>query len=136
MNAVINLPQRFQDVDGNSPLGAGYRMIALMLCTPVASVLSSFLTSRKVPPLYILVFSAIIQLIGVTFMSLISTAEQSIRPAEYGLEILMGFGFGFNFNILLLMASTVVDKKDIGNYLSQRILLKLNGLAYNAQAWH
>ena len=64
-------------------------------------------------------------------MSLISTTEESIKPAKYGLEILMGFGFGFNFNICLLMASLVVHEKDIGNHLSQHILLKLNGLTYN-----
>ena len=54
MTVLINLPQRFQAVDGDSPFEAGIRMLPLLLASPVATAVSGQLAGRfKVPPHYV-----------------------------------------------------------------------------------
>lgn len=40
--------------------------------------------------------------------------RQSILPAQYGYEVLMGFGFGLGLSTLLVLVPLVISKQDIG----------------------
>ncbi|KAL8667019.1 MAG: hypothetical protein Q9202_000941 [Teloschistes flavicans] len=112
---IVNLPQRFQAVNGLSPTAAGIRLLPLLLCSPFASGLSGLLvTKAKVPPAYLLILGSALQLLGVGLTSSLPSTQQSIRPAQYGYEVLMGFGFGLGLSSLLVLVPMVVSKQDIG----------------------
>lgn len=112
MTVLINLPQRFQAVDGDSPFEAGIRMLPLLLASPVATAVSGQLAGRfKVPPLYLLLFASSLQMVGV---GLASSVPFISGNQMYGYEVLMGFGFGMGLVSLLIFMPIVVTRADLG----------------------
>ncbi|KAL8732425.1 MAG: hypothetical protein Q9181_003971 [Wetmoreana brouardii] len=110
MAVIVNLPQRFQAVDGVSPTAAGTRLLPLLLCSPFASGLSGFLVTKvKVPPAYLVIIGSALQLLGVGLTSSLPSDRQSLLPAQYGYEVLMGFGFGLGLSTLLVLVPMVIS---------------------------
>ena len=134
---VVNIPQRFQAVNGTSPSRAGISLLPLLLMTPFASGLSAYLVSNqklRVPPLYLVLLGSCLQLIGVGLDSSISTdVEDGIQKVQYAYEVLMGLGFGLLLSSLLTFIPLVVEKKDmpvvIGAVTQVRVLGGTIGLA-------
>ena len=130
MTVLINLPQRFQAVDGDSPFEAGIRMLPLLLASPVATAVSGQLAGRfKVPPLYLLLFASSLQMVGVGLSSSVPFISGN---QMYGYEVLMGFGFGMGLVSLLIFMPIVVTRADLGEMrppLSlRRLTSELNSL--------
>lgn len=118
MAAIINIPQRLQTVNSTTAIGAGIRLLPLLLLSPLASASSGFLISKlKVPPLYLLISGACLQAIGVGLFSSIDSTNLEIPKAQYGYQVIMGFGFGFSLSTILMMAPLVVQQKDMGTWI-------------------
>ena len=122
MAAIINIPQRLQTVNATSAIGAGIRLLPLLLLSPVASTAAGFFVSKlRVPPLYLLIIGASLQTIGVGLFSSIDSTDLSIPKAQYGYQVIMGFGFGLNLSTILMMAPLVVQQKDMGKWYRFRV---------------
>ena len=114
MAAIINIPQRLQTVNDTSAIGAGLRMLPLLLLSPVASSLSGFFISKlRWPPLYLLILGGSLQTLGVGLFSSLSSWDLTIPNAQYGYQVIMGLGFGLNLSTILIMAPMVVKEKDM-----------------------
>lgn len=112
MTVLINLPQRFQAVDGETAFEAGIHLLPLLLASPVATAVTGQLAGKlKVPPFYILLFGASMQLLGIGLASSISFTS---GKAIYGYEVIMGFGFGMSLVSLLVFTPMVVKRSDMG----------------------
>lgn len=121
MTVMINLTQRIQAVDGVSPFDAGVRLLPLLLASPVATAVSGQLVTKlKVPPYYLSVFAASLQMLGI---GLSTSIPFHSGTALYGYEVLMGFGFGMGLISLVIYAPLVVDRDDLGEVLSMPIIL-------------
>lgn len=119
--AVINIPQRIQVVNGFSAFDAGWRLLALMLYTPLGSGFSGFLIQRlKIPPFYILIVAALLQTIGLALMGTLSTTQTKVPSAQYGYQVILGLGIGFSLSSIIIAAPTVIKDKDTGNYLPEK----------------
>ncbi|KAL7627255.1 hypothetical protein AAE478_001444 [Parahypoxylon ruwenzoriense] len=134
MTVLINLPQRFQAVDGESPFKAVIRLLPLLLASPVATAVSGQLVGRfKIPPFYLLLFGASLQLLGI---GLASSTRFTSGNAMYGYEILMGFGFGMGLVSLLIFTPMVVKRADMavsmGAITQIRVLGGTIGLAISS----
>lgn len=117
---VINLPQKFQVVNDLSAFDAGWRLLALMLCTSSASAASGFLIQKlKLPPFYIFLVAAILQTVGVALMSTLPTSQPVFPSEQYAYQVILGLGIGFSLSSVIIAAPTVVEPKDIGNYSHQ-----------------
>ncbi|KAF8243727.1 MFS general substrate transporter [Wilcoxina mikolae CBS 423.85] len=130
--AIINLPQCFQAVNETS--ASGFRLLPLLLCSPLASGLSGFaVTMLKIPPLHLIFAGGALQLVGIGLMSSIPESRRDILPAQYGYEVIMGFGFSLGLSTLLVMLPLVVEKKDtavaMGEITQIRVLGGTIGLA-------
>jgi hypothetical protein len=69
MVVIVNLPQRFQAVNAVSSSLAGIYLLPLLLCSPLVSAASGYLVSNlKIPPFYLLIAGAMLQLVGVSFL--------------------------------------------------------------------
>lgn len=111
---VVNIPQRAQAVYGFSPLRAGLALLPLLLTSPLATALSSYLTSNlKIPPLYLILIGAVWQVVGIGLTCSLPTNTFSIPPQQYGFEVLMGLGFGLGLSTLLTLARLVVDEANL-----------------------
>lgn len=128
---MITLPQKFQFVYGTSPLGAGLRLLALVLSTPVAaSVAGICMQKLKIPPLYILLGGGIILTVGLALMSTIPSTSRSVSAAEYGYEVIVGLGLGLGLSTTIMAVPLLVDKSDVCSFhLSYPLKLALTFVA-------
>lgn len=119
MAVIINLPQKFQAVNSSSPSAAGFSLLALLLCSPLASALAGlFVTKLGLAPIYLILGGAALQLVGVGLTSSLPSSQDGIPREQYGYEVIMGFGFGFGLATLLIMVPLVVKKKDMRKCLT------------------
>ena len=119
-NVVIFLiPQRFQVVNGTSPLGAGTRLLPFTCASPIGSMIASIVAKKKVPPLYLVVFGSCLQVVGFSLLSTLPTTAH-IAHRQYGYQVIAGFGVGINISTLILMTPFCVQKKDQGLSTSRR----------------
>jgi hypothetical protein len=131
----VNIPQRSQAVYGYSPQRAGIGLLPLLLCSPVATAVSGFLTSNlNVPPVHLILAGAVLQVIGVGLTcSLPTTQIVDITPQQYGFEAIMGVGFGLTVSTVLTLAPLVTDQEDLavtmGALTQVRVLGGTIGLA-------
>lgn len=116
MTVLINLPQRFQAVNGSSPFEAGIHLLPLLLCSPVATAVAGQLVSRfNVAPYYLMVTGASLQVLG---LGLASSAGVGDDKPMYGYEVIMGFSFGMSLITLLIYVPLVVERSDMGQFNS------------------
>jgi len=113
--SVIVIPQRFQVVNDLSAFSAGWRLLALMLCSPLGSILSGLLVTKvKIPPIYIFLVAAILQTIGLALMGSLSVSSSKVPPAQYGYQVILGLGIGLTLSSLIVAAPTAIEEKDTG----------------------
>ncbi|GKU05363.1 unnamed protein product [Fusarium langsethiae] len=111
VSMVVNIPQRAQAVYGMTPSQAGTGLLPMMLASPVATVLSGYLTGNaKIPPVYPTVAAAALQVLGVGLMYSLPTDSIKMTNAQYGYEVLMGIGFGLGLTTVLTFARIVVSE--------------------------
>jgi hypothetical protein len=105
-------------VNGKSPIQAGWALLPLLLSSPLATVISGFLTSTfNVPPAYLIVLGTMIQVVGVGLTISVPFQPSGIPAQQYGYEAIMGVGFGLTLSTILTLADLVVSKKDVGKWL-------------------
>lgn len=118
MAAIIIIPQRFQVVNGTNAVDAGIRLLPLLLCSPIATILSSLiLTKLRAPPFYLLLAGCSLQTLGVGLFSSLDSSHLDVPRTQYGFQVIMGFGFGINLSTVLMMVPLVVNQKDMGTYV-------------------
>ena len=114
MAVIINLPQKFQAVNAASPSAAGFSLLALLLCSPLASALAGLLVTKfGIAPFYLILAGAALQFVGVGLTSSLPASQDGTVHAQYGYEVIMGFGFGFGLATLLIMVPLVLEKRDM-----------------------
>lgn len=114
----IEIPQRFQIVNGTSALGAGVRLLPYIVSQPLGSLFGNTIAgTTKIPPIFLLFFGSGMQLIALGLMTVIP-ASGTVPHAEYFFEALMGFGGGTVFSVLMLIAPHIVDTSDLGKCIS------------------
>lgn len=114
VSIVVNIPQRAQAVNGLSPVRAGIALLPLLLTSPLATAMQGVLTSNfKVPPFYLMLIGAVLQLVGVGLTGSLPTDGLNVAPQQYGYEVIMGLGFGLSLSTVLTLAPLVVKEVDI-----------------------
>ncbi|KAI2465004.1 drug resistance transporter EmrB/QacA subfamily [Annulohypoxylon bovei var. microspora] len=134
MTVIINIPQRFQAVDGASAFQAGIHLLPLLLASPIATAVAGQLAGKlKAPPFYILLFGTSMQLLGI---GLASSVRFTSGKAMYGYEVIIGFGFGMSLVSLLIFTPMVVKRADMavamGAVTQIRVLRGTIGLAISS----
>jgi len=115
MSAIINIPQKFQLVNGMMPSGAGIRLLPFVLCTPVAAVLSGWVVSlQKIPHIYVLYVGGALSTLGMQLMSTLSVDDFNINPAQYFYQTLLGLGLGTSVSALSNVVTGYVEAQDLG----------------------
>jgi hypothetical protein len=115
VSIIVNIPQRAQAVSGLSPLNAGLTLLPLMLTSPVATVLSGYLTAQlKVPSFYVILAAAILQVIGVGLTCSLPSTPTEVSKSQYGFEVIMGAGFGLGLTTLITFSRAVVSDQHLG----------------------
>lgn len=112
--AIFQLPQRLQVVNRLSPIQSGVRFIPFTLAAPLGSIVAPTIAKLgKVPPIYLVIFASIIQVVGFVLLSTLPIS-QAVTATQYGYEIIAGFGCGINIALLMLMTPFAVEERDRG----------------------
>lgn len=111
---MFQLPQRLQIVNGLSPIEAGVRFIPFSLAAPFGSVVTAMLAkSAKIPIVYMILFAAVLQVVGFSLLSTLPTTH-AVTRAQYGYQVIAGFGCGINISLLVLITPFCVQERDKG----------------------
>jgi hypothetical protein len=124
ITVIIYIPQKFQIVVEDSPLKAGYRLLALTLATSGGAAIAGVLVQRlRIALFYVLLAAGILQTIGLSLLSTLSNSDQNFPPSVYGYQIILGVGFGISFATVVMMIPLVVEKRDMGTSQSKKSTL-------------
>jgi len=125
LSIIINIPQRFQIVNGKTPTQAGIRLLPLVLFIPFASTLSAILSTKmKVPFLYLLIVGSSFQLLGVALMTTLSVTQFQIQPMQYISQVILGLGFGLSVSTVMMMLPKYISDNDSGSSYISLLLLR------------
>jgi hypothetical protein len=67
----------------------------------------------RVPPCWVVMAGAILEIIGITLLSRISTSTH-IDSTQYGFQVLAGIGTGFINAGLIILVPYIMEKRDLG----------------------
>jgi len=117
MATIIFLPQRYQLENGLSPIAAGVKMLTLLLLSAFGAFVGGFINSIKNLSFPALVFSQMLQMIGLGLMSSLSSSE-GISVPQYAYQCILGLGFGLSLSSVALVARFEVKSEDHGKAYS------------------
>lgn len=110
---VAQVPQRFITVNDLSPLDAAVRLLTFGAIIPIGGVIAATFVKKGVPPMWLVLFGAIIEIIGIVLLSRISTTE-AIDKSQYGYLFMAGLGSGIIINCLVMLVPYIMEKRDLG----------------------
>ncbi|KPI45056.1 putative MFS-type transporter [Cyphellophora attinorum] len=94
--SVINLPQRFQLVNGQSPVSAGLRLMPFLSFFAAGTAVAGKLNGKKNRTPETLIAGSVITVIGCGLLSTLSNTAK-IEAKQYGYQVLLGMGIGLCF---------------------------------------
>jgi len=110
---MIDIPQRYQ-TSNISALSAGIRLIPFNFMVAFGAVIVNVLAGKtKIPPIVLVLFGAVCQLIGVSLLAFMKYTTD-VPSAIYGYQVVLGLGIGFVFGINYLLPSAVIKIADPG----------------------
>ncbi|KAM0308054.1 hypothetical protein ACHAO8_010387 [Botrytis cinerea] len=114
-NAVtINIPQRFQVVNGMSPVAAGVRLIPFNALIAFGTVIANILVGKAhIPLICLMLIGSILQIVGISLMSTIPNGSD-VNPAIYGYEAIAGLGIGIVYGMVIVIPPHIVERRDLG----------------------
>jgi len=108
--AIVNLPQRFEIVSGDSAVLAGVKLLPMMASAALGTFVAGGLAQRRNLTGPTTVASVAIQVIGYGLMSSLGSARGTPK-AVYGYQIFLGFGFGMQIASATIMAQFQFERR-------------------------
>ncbi|KAI1454901.1 putative MFS multidrug transporter [Annulohypoxylon moriforme] len=110
---VIQIPQRFQYVNGQTATRAGILLLPLTLVSPTTALVAGSLVGRHrlwAPGLTIL--GGCLNLVGITLMSTL-TVDNAVPGAQFGYQVIIGMSLGLMTPTLLYILKVEVPEKQM-----------------------
>ncbi|CAG7922339.1 unnamed protein product [Penicillium olsonii] len=124
---VITIPQRFQIVNGSSPVGSGVKLLSFALSCLTGIIACSVLAGRlKMPFAYIALIGLVIQVTGLFLFSEIASTTE-LWLGQFGYLVLAGLGTGLGVSAYYMATSLVVDMEDQSSALGIGMQLRMLG---------
>ncbi|KIN05353.1 hypothetical protein OIDMADRAFT_39623 [Oidiodendron maius Zn] len=130
--ATINLPIRFQIVNGDTPTMAGVRLLPMLAAAAFGGAIGGAISSKKNLTSYQLIGAACFMLVGSGLLSTVSNGP-GISPALYGYQVLLGLGIGITLSSYTLLVALSNSYRNVasaqGAIVQTRVLGGSVGLA-------
>ncbi|KAI1204357.1 putative MFS multidrug transporter [Annulohypoxylon truncatum] len=110
---VIQIPQRFQYVNGQTATRAGILLLPLTLVSPTTALVAGSLVGRHrlwAPALTIL--GGCLNLVGITLMSTLPV-DNAVPGAQFGYQVIIGMSLGLMTPTLLYILKVEVPEKEM-----------------------
>ena|SRR5687767_6727629 len=113
---IVFLPQRFQLMNGLSPVHSGVRMLPLLLLSATGAGLGGIMSKTRNISSHVLLVSLGLQLLGLGLMTTLPTTAEFTSDI-YGFEVILGLGFGLTLSCVVIVAQTEVkNDPDVGKH--------------------
>jgi dipeptide/tripeptide permease len=100
-----------------SPLSAAVRLLSFGAMIPIGSAIAGSLIGKgRIPPCWVVMAGAILEIIGIVLLSRISTSPK-IDSTQYGFQVLAGLGTGMINAGLIILVPYIMEKRDLGEQL-------------------
>ena len=109
--SIINLPQRFQLANADTPIMAGVHLLPLLCSMALGSGLGGALSKKKNITSHTLIVAACLILLGCGLMSTLEETR-TLDSAVYGYQFILGLGVGLTLSAGTLMTSTSTAPRD------------------------
>ena len=109
--AIVQIPLRFQIVNGMETLRASVRLLPFIVIVPFGSVVTAAASGRKIPLVYLFIGGSLLQVVGFSLLSTLPI-DGNVDTAQYGYQIIAGFAVGSCIASMTLMAPLAVEKGD------------------------
>jgi hypothetical protein len=110
---IVNLPQRFQVVNNESPISAGLRCLPLLLSSAVGASVGGAMMTKKNFSFWVLLASNVSQVLGTGLLSSIPLSDD-VLARTYGFQVIMGIGIGLSVVSLMLIARVELSPNEQG----------------------
>ncbi|KAK0506855.1 hypothetical protein JMJ35_010709 [Cladonia borealis] len=110
--AIINLPLRFQVVNGDSPIMAGVHLLPLLNSMAFGSFVGGAASSKKNNTFPTLIIAACLVLLGCGLLSTLGGGREFYKPT-YGYQVILGLGVGLTFSSVTALTNINSKSKDI-----------------------
>ncbi|KAI1003994.1 hypothetical protein K3495_g4219 [Podosphaera aphanis] len=111
---IINLPIRFQILNGNNPTLAGVHLLPLLAMSATGSALGAALSVSKNRTWHTLVAASLLMCIGTGLLSMIPVTRKII-PLQYLYQSILGLGLGMSISSITVMTSLASDFESVAS---------------------
>ncbi|KAL9116207.1 MAG: hypothetical protein Q9227_000578 [Pyrenula ochraceoflavens] len=126
-SCIIQIPLRFQSVNNESAWHSGVRLIPFGVGIPIGAGLTASICGKgRMPIIYMLIPSVVLQILGLVFMSRLTVAHIT-WGGQYGLQFVTSLGCGFSIGVVTLMTPFVIEKRDLATSTSAVFQSRLLG---------
>ncbi|KAK8119738.1 efflux pump antibiotic resistance protein [Apiospora kogelbergensis] len=114
VTCVVLIPLRYQTAGALSPLDAGVRLILFSAVSPIGAIVAAMLCKKKrTPPLFVMLFGALLQILGLVLVTTLAKPDDRDWPGLYGLQVCIGFGMGFAMGTATLLTPAITERRDL-----------------------
>ncbi|KAH8701069.1 putative MFS multidrug transporter [Talaromyces proteolyticus] len=139
--SIVLLPQRFQAVDGLTPMSAGIHLLPFTITSPVFSIICGFVLGKaQKSAVYLIGAGAALIVVGIALLGSLPTNEDSVVAAVYGYEVILAAGTGFIMPPLVFLLKIEFNDADLASAMgvnnTSRTLGGCVGLAVTSTVLH
>ncbi|EPQ63444.1 Bgt-1520 [Blumeria graminis f. sp. tritici] len=111
---IINIPIRYQLLNGDTPTMAGIHLLSLLALSAAGSALGGALSINKNRTCITLIMASILTCLGT---GLLSTApnSRSIEPIQFFYQALLGLGLGLSVSSITIMTGLASDLESVAS---------------------
>ncbi|SZF00945.1 unnamed protein product [Blumeria hordei] len=111
---IINIPIRYQLLNGDTPTMAGIHLLSLLALSAAGSALGGALSINKNRTCITLIMASILTCLGT---GLLSTAPNSrtIEPIQFFYQALLGLGLGLSVSSITIMTGLASDLESVAS---------------------
>lgn len=111
---MINLPIRFQILNGNSPTMAGVHLMPLLALSATGSCIGGLFSVSKNRTYYTLVFAFVLMCLGTGLLSTIPNSRV-ISHLQYLYQAILGLGIGLSLSSITVMTGLASNYESIAS---------------------
>lgn len=114
-STVVQLPQRFQAVNGTSAVRAGINLLPMSLLLAVGATVAGVLVSKfsKIKAEYLMLIATASNLVGISLLTTLSVGYASPAP-QYGYMSIIGLSLGMLSSSPFVVIKSYLPDADYG----------------------
>jgi hypothetical protein len=140
---ILNLPLRFQLVNGETPVKAGIHTLPLLVSAGIGSAIGVAASIKRNFIFQVLLIATIMTAVGCGLLSTLDPSRKSVQRKVYGYQVVLGIGCGLTTSTMTLMTILEAEFEDLAaaqgliaqvRFLGGTIGIAMSTIVFNKEA--